>query len=53
MHSDFQGQPHSRIASVLPLLGPEQEVALLEEAGFTDVHLFYAGLAFRGWVANA
>lgn len=43
----------SAIVSTLPLLDPEQEVTLLEETGFTDVQLFYAGLAFRGWVAHA
>jgi tRNA (cmo5U34)-methyltransferase len=36
----------------LPLLSPEQEVALLRETGFTDVELFYAGLSFKGWVAR-
>jgi tRNA (cmo5U34)-methyltransferase len=39
------------IGARLPLLGPDTEQALLEEAGFTGVRLFYAGLAFRGWVA--
>jgi tRNA (cmo5U34)-methyltransferase len=39
------------IGSKLPLLGPDTEEALLEEAGFTGARLFYAGLAFRGWVA--
>jgi tRNA (cmo5U34)-methyltransferase len=39
------------IGSKLPLLGPETEEALLEEAGFTGARLFYAGLAFRGWLA--
>jgi tRNA (cmo5U34)-methyltransferase len=37
----------------LPLLGPEEEEALLKEAGFTHVGVFYTGLAFRGWVARA
>ena len=41
------------IGTSLPLLGPEDEEALLEEAGFTGTRLFYAGLAFRGWVASA
>lgn len=43
----------STIGSTLPLLGPEQEEELLREAGFTNVRLFYAGMAFRGWVAQA
>ncbi|MGJ7529695.1 class I SAM-dependent methyltransferase [Variovorax sp. GB1P17] len=43
----------SAIGSRLPLLGPDGEEAMLEEAGFTHTQLFYAGLAFRGWVAYA
>jgi tRNA (cmo5U34)-methyltransferase len=41
------------IGSKLPLVGPDEEEALLREAGFAGVQLFYAGLAFRGWVAYA
>jgi len=37
----------------LPILTPEAEVALLHQAGFDDVELFYAALTFRGWVARA
>jgi tRNA (cmo5U34)-methyltransferase len=43
----------STIASTLTLLGPEQEEAMLEATGFKKPRLFYAGLAFRGWVAQA
>jgi tRNA (cmo5U34)-methyltransferase len=32
---------------------PEREVALLTEAGFSDVRLFYAGLWVFGWIARA
>ncbi len=39
------------IGERLPLLSPEQEVALLEQAGFKTPELFYAGFTFRGWVA--
>jgi len=39
------------IGARLPLLAPEQEVALLLEAGFESIELFYAGFTFRGWVA--
>ncbi|MFB4393142.1 MULTISPECIES: class I SAM-dependent methyltransferase [unclassified Pseudomonas] len=35
----------------LPVLSPEQDVALLHEAGFVDVQLFYCALTFKGWVA--
>lgn len=37
----------------LPLLAPERDEALLAEAGFVDVELFYAAFTFRGWVASA
>ena len=38
---------------LLPVLAPEAEEALLREAGFRDVTLFYAAFSFRGWVACA
>ncbi|MFN8665305.1 MAG: methyltransferase domain-containing protein [Thermomicrobiales bacterium] len=41
------------IGDLLPLLSPEQDEALLREAGFSNVTLFYAGFTFRGWVAYA
>ena len=39
--------------AVLPLLSVAQEEALLCDAGFSDVELFYAAFSFRGWVATA
>jgi tRNA (cmo5U34)-methyltransferase len=39
------------IEQQLPILAPDQDEALLREAGFTDVALFYVGFTFRGWVA--
>jgi tRNA (cmo5U34)-methyltransferase len=39
------------ISGRLPLLSPEQDVALMHEAGFDVVELFYAGFTFKGWVA--
>lgn len=41
------------MAARLPLLAPAEEEALLCEAGFVDVALFYAAFSFRGWVAAA
>lgn len=41
------------LAEHLPALSPEEDEALLREAGFSDVALFYAALTFRGWVARA
>lgn len=41
------------IGSRLSILAPDQDEAMLRQAGFSDVELFYAGLAFRGWVSRA
>ena len=35
------------------ILTPEQDEAILRDGGFTEIGLFYAALAFRGWVATA
>jgi tRNA (cmo5U34)-methyltransferase len=43
----------SMIAARLPILAPEDDEQLLRDAGFSGVSLFYAGFAFRGWVARA
>ncbi|MDH1688450.1 class I SAM-dependent methyltransferase [Stenotrophomonas maltophilia] len=51
-HADAQ-RAIEAIAERLPLLAPEQEVALLQEAGFDGVELFYTGFSFKGWVAYA
>lgn len=42
-----------RLRDVLQLVSPERDLALLAEAGFADVDLFYAGHSWRGWVAYA
>jgi tRNA (cmo5U34)-methyltransferase len=39
------------IGSRLPVIPPEQDVALLQQAGFVDVELFYAAFTFKGWIA--
>jgi tRNA (cmo5U34)-methyltransferase len=41
------------IGSRLTILSPEDEEAMLREAGFTGVEMFYAAFSFRGWVAYA
>jgi tRNA (cmo5U34)-methyltransferase len=41
------------IGTKLSILTPEEDEAMLREAGFAGVRLFYAGLSFRGWVASA
>ncbi len=39
------------VGARLPAVASEEDEALLREAGFTDVELFYAAFTFRGWVA--
>jgi tRNA (cmo5U34)-methyltransferase len=41
------------ISEKLPILTPAQDEAILREAGFSNVSLFYAGFTFRGWVGYA
>lgn len=41
------------IGTRLTILAPHEEEAMLAEAGFFGVSLFYAGLSFKGWVAYA
>lgn len=38
------------ISERLPILSPEEDEAMLRDAGFSDVELFYAGFTFKGWV---
>lgn len=46
-------QAGSAIGKRLPILSPDEDAALLREAGYCDVQLFYAAFTFRGWVAYA
>lgn len=41
------------LGAQLPILSPQDDEAVLREAGFSGVELFYAALGFRGWVATA
>jgi tRNA (cmo5U34)-methyltransferase len=41
------------ISSGLTILSPEEDVAMLGHAGFSNATLFYTGLSIRGWVAYA
>lgn len=47
-----QGQAIA-IDSHLTILSPEQDEAILQKAGFSNISLFYAGFTFRGWVGYA
>lgn len=41
------------LSTRLPILTPQEDEALLHEAGFRDVATYYAALTFRGWLAYA
>lgn len=46
-------QARNAVDAHLNILTPEQDEALLWEAGFSRIEAFYVGFAFRGWVALA
>jgi len=50
---DRAANARAAIDTRLNILTPEQDEAILREAGFSNVSLFYAGFTFRGWVAYA
>ncbi|MDT5102977.1 MAG: tRNA (cmo5U34)-methyltransferase [Mycobacterium sp.] len=41
------------MAAEVPVLTPEQDRAILQEADFTDVTEFFSAFTFRGWVGYA
>jgi len=41
------------VAASLNTLSPEHDEAILREAGFSDVNLFFAAFTWRGWIARA
>ena len=41
------------VAAMLAVMSPEEDEAVLREAGFTDVAMFWAAFNWRGWVAYA
>jgi tRNA (cmo5U34)-methyltransferase len=43
----------TRLVNVLKLVSPRRDRELLQEAGFRKPKLFYAALAWRGWVSRA
>ncbi len=51
--ADRMAKAAAAIGERLPVLSPRDDEALMREAGFGDVSLFYAALTFRGWVAYA
>lgn len=41
------------VETSVSMLGPDQDRAILHEAGFSDVELFFAAFTWRGWIAYA
>jgi tRNA (cmo5U34)-methyltransferase len=41
------------VAAMLAVMSPAEDEAILREAGFTDVAMFWAAFTWRGWVAYA
>lgn len=62
-YAAFQSRPGTDTAALangfaamktrLPALPPAEDAAMLREAGFGEVELFYAALTFRGWIGLA
>ncbi|WP_368373111.1 class I SAM-dependent methyltransferase [Rubellimicrobium arenae] len=53
--ADASGGPATNTAAMkerLPVLSPDEDVALLRGAGFSDIELFYAAFTFKGWVCT-
>lgn len=50
---DHAKQAHESVRKSLDLFSPEEDEAILREAGFRDVTPFYAAFTWRGWVAYA
>jgi|GEM_PF-24300 len=50
---EHAAKARDKVAAELAVLTPQEDEAILREAGFTDVQMFYMGFAFRGWVATA
>jgi len=51
--ADQAENARAAVAAHLNLLSPEQDEAVLRDAGFSDVSLFYTAFTWRGWVAYA
>lgn len=50
---DFANKAREAVDSQLTILTPETDKAILEDAGFSSVDLFFVGFAFRGWIGYA
>lgn len=50
---EMAGKARAAVGASLHILDPEQDAAILGNAGFQDVTLFYAAFTWRGWAARA
>lgn len=50
---EYAEKARAAVESNVQILSPEEDEAILRAAGFADVSLFYAALAWRGWIAYA
>jgi tRNA (cmo5U34)-methyltransferase len=53
MAPEMADRGRAKVAAELAVLTPQEDEAILREAGFSDVRMFYMGFAFRGWAAYA
>lgn len=53
VEADVANGARDAVAANLSLLDPAEDEALLREAGFSGVEMFYAGFSWRGWVCYA
>lgn len=53
MEPDKAAAARDAVTNHLSILSPAQDEAILRQGGFSNPALFYAGFAFRGWVAYA
>lgn len=53
VESDKALGARAAVASMVAMIAPEADEAILRDAGFTDVAMFWAALTWRGWVAYA
>lgn len=50
---DYAHKQRERFTSSLHCVGQARDEELMAEAGFKDIHLVFAGLMWRGWLASA
>ena len=50
---DQANAARTAVDTSVSMLSPEQDEAILREAGFADVKLFFAAFTWRGWIAHA